>query len=1796
MKTALITAAAVLAFELSPLPAATIALVNSDALNTTSFNAGLNWANGLAPTAGNAYQTATFRLRTPANASDITFAGDSLEVQSGGGELRHKTAATVTIDHFILDDGAVVDLTAPSGSSPALAGDILLNGTATFQAGLSTDPNGTSHVFTIASVMSGAGGLNTTGSFGTIVLTATNTYGGPTTVSGGTLLVNGVLANSPVTISSGTLGGNGTMEAAVTNESTGTLRPGLGGSDTSTLSIGSDLVLAGTTIMTLNRLNAQNAARIAGVATFVQGGTLTVTNTGPPLLAGDLFTLFGASNYTGAFGVTNLPPLSAGLAWSNMLSLNGTLAVIATNTVTLITNFPASPVLATSALLNGQVVSPGLSTSFVTIYYGTSDGGTNAAAWANTLSLGQTNGTFSAAATALTTNTAYYFTAFASNAAGTVWAVPSSSFTTLAANPAATRVQVFTFHYDNSRQGANTNETLLTPANVNTNTFGKLFSYPVDGYVYTQPLIMTNVPIPGLGFRDVVFIATEHATLYAFDADDNSGANGGLIWKTNLGISALSANGEFGTRYCVTCYPDIVPEVGATGTPVIDPATGTLFVNIFTRETTSTTTNYVHRIHAIDVTTGNEWPYSPVVVEGSVPGTGVDSLGGVLTFKARLANQRPALALANGMLYVAYAGYADTDPYHGWLFGYNPTNLALETKYIFNTTPNATTGAFGSHAAEGGIWQGGGGLCIDAANNIYFETGNGSFSQNTNGGDYADSFMKLSTTNGFAVADYFTPYDQATLAANDTDLGSCGPLLLPDSVGSVAHPHLLVGMGKSGKVYLIDRDAMTTGDIHYQTTSDNEIVQSFNAVGQSWSPPSYWNNLIYCQPSSGPMRSFAIAHAAINTTATAIAPVSVGSYNGGAIVSANGTNNGIVWLINGNSGNSAGAGTLYALDATNISRLLYSSAQLASRDSMGPGIKMTRPTIAGGKVYVPAQYQLSVYGVQVFLDTPIISPPGGAFTNVLTVSITDASPGASIYYTLDGTTPDGGSMLYTGPFQLVSSAVVKAIAIQPGSVNSAVASASFVNTAALGTGTGLKGEFFADHTSANPFTGAPTLVQTNATIDFDWGTTGPDPLVGATNFTVRWTGSVQPQFSETYTFYTSADDGVRLYLNGQLLIDDWNDKPVATTHSNTIALAAQQLYSIELDYYQKTSSASASLSWSSASTPFSVVPQTQLYPYTNSPPGVVLLAPAGGAVYTALASVTATADADAPYNPIDAVNFYANGILLGSLTNAPYTITATGLNAGNYALTAVAVDGSGLSSTSAPVNVTVAPGTGQPYGLTTRGVVPAFYNMPVTFAGSLPPLLSQTGVFSNTPSMTPVDGLVPYSPNTPLWSDGALKTRYVAVPNNGGILTPDQQIAFATNGSWTFPAGTVFVKTFELNTDTTHPNARHRLETRLLVRDINGGVYGVTYKWRADNSDADLLSSSLLEDILITNASGLSTQTWYYPSPSDCLQCHTPVANYVLGANTRQLNGNRTYSATGVSDNQLRTLNRLGMFNPAFDESKISAFEKLSSLTNVSASFEERARSYLDANCAQCHQPGGAGITFDARYDTPLASQHITNYPASYSLGFDNARIVASEDKWRSMIWQRMNSTNNTVKMPSLARNLIDTNAVQVMGDWINSLPGTPALPPPFISPNGGIFAPSVSVTLLPPDGTASLYYTLDGSLPTSGSTLYSGPILLTSNATVRASAFEAGYVNSVAATADFIIQPPVLFTSVLFTNGDFQLELSGVPGNNYVLQASTNLFDWISISTSAAPASLFYLYDPAATNFPYRFYRVLQP
>ena len=512
---------------------------------------------------------------------------------------------------------------------------------------------------------------------------------------------------------------------------------------------------------------------------------------------------------------------------------------------------------------------------------------------------------------------------------------------------ALAQVNVLTYHNDNARLGANLKETLLSPANVNAASFGKLFANSVDGQVYAQPLYVSGLSIPGKGARNVVFVATQHNSVYAFDAD----TAGVLLWQTNLGPSAATPSPDFGTRY--GSFSAILPEVGITSTPVIDLAAGTLYVDAFTHEGTI----YYHKLHALSLTNGAERAGSPALVRATVPGSGVATSNGVVHFVAKQHIQRAALTLAGGRVYVAFAGYEDTNPYHGWIIGFDATTLQQLPNYVFNTTPNSTVAAFGADAGEGGIWMAGCGLSADTAGNIFFAVGNGSFNAlNGSGGtEYGDSFIRLTTSSRLSVADYFTPYNQSFLAANDLDVGSGGALLLPDQAGTF--PHLMIGGGKQGRLYLMNRDMMTAGNNHYNSGgSADAVVQTVSLADGLMSTPAYFNQRIYCTPKANQLAMFPMVNGLLSVPDASVSARTFAYPGATASISANSTSNGITWALN--MGN---PGLLIAYNATNMNNELYSGTHSA-------GVKFAVPTIANGKVFVGGANALSVFGP---LATPL---------------------------------------------------------------------------------------------------------------------------------------------------------------------------------------------------------------------------------------------------------------------------------------------------------------------------------------------------------------------------------------------------------------------------------------------------------------------------------------------------------------------------------------------------------------------------------------------------------------------------------------------------------------------------------------------------------------------------------------------------------------------------------------------------------------------------------------------------------
>jgi uncharacterized repeat protein (TIGR03806 family) len=441
-----------------------------------------------------------------------------------------------------------------------------------------------------------------------------------------------------------------------------------------------------------------------------------------------------------------------------------------------------------------------------------------------------------------------------------------------------------------------------------------------------------------------------------------------------------------------------------------------------------------------------------------------------------------------------------------------------------------------------------------------------------------------------------------------------------------------------------------------------------------------------------------------------------------------------------------------------------------------------------------------------------------------------------------------------------------------------------------------------------------------------------------------------------------------------------------------------------------------------------------------------------------------------------------------------------GLKAARNALLLIA-----LGSCSRPV----------PYGLDARIATKPYLGMPSEADGPIPPLLSQTGVYSDTAKRITNPGLIPYDLNVAFWSDGADKSRWIAVPAG--------QIAFSPAGEWRFPAGTVFVKNFDLAPDAANPSVTRRLETRLLVRDSKGGVYGVVYKWRPDGSDAELLPASATEKVEVKSATGeIHEQTWYYPSREDCLTCHTAGAGGVLGVKTRQLNRSFTYPS-GVADNELRTWNHLGLFTPSFKDEAVPTFAALAAGDDTKRSLEDRARSYLDANCAQCHRPGGTVANFDARYDTPPAKQALIDGPVLIDQGIDRPRVISPHDIWRSIAYMRTDTVGD-IRMPPLARETVDQKGVRLLGEWIDSMPGPAVLAPPNISPQGGTYAQPLEISLTVSEPGAEIRYTLDGSVPGSTDMLYEKPIRLTGASVLRARAFKQGFTRSITAQELFII------------------------------------------------------------------------
>jgi hypothetical protein len=581
---------------------------------------------------------------------------------------------------------------------------------------------------------------------------------------------------------------------------------------------------------------------------------------------------------------------------------------------------------------------------------------------------------------------------------------------------------VLTYHNDIARTGQNLTETILNPGNVNSDSFGKLFTIAVDGKVDAQPLLANGVVISGKGTHNVLVVVTEHDSVYALDAD-----TGVSLWKVSV---LKSGETPSDSRNC----GQVAPEIGVTSAPVINRAGGPHGAIYLVAMSKDTSGNYHQRLHALDLTTGAELFSGPKEIQATYPGKGDNSTNGLVVFDPAQYKERTGLLLLEGTVYTAWASHCDIRPYTGWIIGYSATSLAQTT--VLNVTPNGE---------EGAIWMAQAGLAADSTGNIYLLDANGSFDTTLNAkgfpskGDYGNAFLKLSTSGGLAVADYFEMKNERQENLTDTDLGSGGSLVLPDlKDGAGTTWHLAVGAGKDGNLYLVNRDSMGK----YSVTA-NKIYQEIPDAlpGGVWAMPAYFNNTIYYGPVGSPILAFQFTNAKLQAGPVAQTAASFGYPGVTPSVSANNKTNGIVWGTESTS-----PGILHAYDATDLKEIYNSNQAARSRDHFGTGSKFVAPTIANGRVYIGTTTGVAVFGLLSAgsaTQPPTFTPPPGTYKLPRNVILKDVTPGATIYYTTNGSTPTTSSKVYTGPIPFNGDLTVKSFAVASGLQPSAVVTGAY---------------------------------------------------------------------------------------------------------------------------------------------------------------------------------------------------------------------------------------------------------------------------------------------------------------------------------------------------------------------------------------------------------------------------------------------------------------------------------------------------------------------------------------------------------------------------------------------------------------------------------------------------------------------------------------------------------------------------------------------------------------------------------
>ncbi len=1393
-----------------------------------------------------------------------------------------------------------------------------------------------------------------------------------------------------------------------------------------------------------------------------------------------------------------------------------------------------------------------------------------------------------------------------------------------------TPVNVTHWRYDTTHAGTNTQETLLTPANVNTASFGKLFSRAVDGYVYAQPLYVSGLTMGDGLVHNVLFVATQHDSIYAFDADSNGGTNAQPLWQ----ISMLST--AYGAAAGATTVPntdvatsDIVPEIGITGTPAINVATNTLYVVSKTKENGA----YFQRLHAINIITGAEQPNSPVVIGATVAGTGNGSSGGQLTFSPLWEMNRGALNYYNGYVYVSFGAHGDNGPWHGWVFGYNATTLAQTGVICLSPT------GFGN-----GIWESGAGLPIDSggtAGRMFMTTGNGTYSAYppfNSSVNYGDSIVELSLANGaLTPTDAFTAFNQASLSSSDLDQGSGGILQVPDQQG--ANPHILIQVGKEGRILVLNRDNLG-GYAPGGSSNTNALQDIPGAMKGLWSTPAYWNGNMYVWGNGDSAKMFGLNSGVLNTTASSNSIMSSGFPGASFVVSSNGTQNGIAWAVRSDAYSSNGPEILYAFDATNLAKTLYESDTNSARDNPGPSNKFVVPVVTNGKVYLAAAYQVNVFGLlngQSSAAAPVISPNGGSFTGPVTVSLTTTTPNATIFYTLDGSVPTTASNVYssTTPLVLSTDVTLRTIASANGYLQSPAASATFnfstqppppVFTPAGG-----------NYSSAQQV----TITDTDPQATIYYTTDGSTPSASSTKYTAAFPVSaatttvkaiaIDPSLNNsnvstatyviqaggaTINFGSGFASVAGLTLNGNAKNSD--DSRLQLTDGNSFE-ASSVYYSQPINVQAFTTDFNFQLS--------SAVADGFTFTIQNS--GVTALGSIGGALgYAGIGNSVAVKfdfynnngegnDSTGVYTngaspTVPAVNMSSSGVILSSGDSIHAHITYDGTTLTTTLTDAVA---NTTFTFSQAINIPQVVGSNTAYVGFTGGAGGSSSSQKIltwTYSTQTP------GVTLAAPTFSPAGGsyLAPQSVSLGSTTSGAV----IYYTTNGTTPTTSSTVY---SGSIPVTYGTTTIKAIAaangvLSSVGSATYVVSMPVTPTPVISPAGGTYASSLSVTITDTDASAVIYYTLDGTTPTASSKIysgaipvTSSTTVNAIAIDPAMTNSPVAssayiittsaaiNYASGFPSTaglSLNGNPV-----VTGNVLQLTNNFGQISSAFYNKPVNVQSFVTNFTFqlVNAQADGFTFTIQNAGLGALGQSGGSlgygsststggigqsvAVKFDFYSNSGEGSDSTglyTNgaYPTLPAVDMTSSGVLlTSGDVMQAQlnyngstlvltltdtVTGKTFSTSFTVNIPQIVgantayvgftAGTGGLDATQNIQAWTYSPgSGTPVTATPTFTPAAGSYTTAQNVTLADPTSGAVIYYTTNGTTPTTSSAVYSAAIPVSNGTTtIEALAVAPGYSASTVATATYKVAP--VTATPVFTPA----------GGNYTSTQSVTLAD----------------------------------